>query len=70
MTYATMKVIFYFHDESLKILRAEVREYQGNFDQEYMLINMNPEKPWLNYASRRLTEAQFIRELKFLSDRK
>jgi hypothetical protein len=52
------------------ITKVEVREYSGSFDQEYMLINMNPEKPWLNYASRRLTEAEFIRELKFLSDRK
>lgn len=65
-----MKVIFYFHNDDLMITKVEVREYSGSFDQEYMLINMNPEKPWLNYASRRLTEAEFIRELKFLSDRK
>jgi hypothetical protein len=62
-----MKVIFYFHDEALKILRAEMREFHGSFDQDYMLINMNPEKPWLNYASRRLTEAEFERELEHMN---
>lgn len=65
-----MKVIFYFHDDDLRIVRTSVREFEGNFDQEYMLINMNPEKPWLNYASRRLTEAQFKQELQLLKTRR
>jgi hypothetical protein len=59
-----MKILFYFHDENLRIIGKEVREFVGHFDQEFMVVYMNPEKPWLNYASRRVDdEAQFNREL-------
>jgi hypothetical protein len=61
-----VKIIFYFHDEDLKIQRGFVHEYPGTHDQGYMLVNMNPEKPWLNYASRKLSAEEFERELEYL----